>query len=222
MKKIALLLVLALTGCGYQLQSPIAAAPTAIPAADQAALNCAADPAIDQTLVEGNTWNCTLLRETTSADVAVATTEPETVFTGDPYLACPTGSTGVNVDGQPLMFTLDPYGDHRVTGVVCEYEQIGGSIKIPTGMGALVADWQTTCPSGATCEGVWVANSDFEVPNGFLAHIYVYTSLDAAQARFVTFACEYVATQGHSDANIRVPDWASASGSTYDHPGCAQ
>lgn len=165
--------------------------------------------------------------------VVIEEEESGPIFAGDPRSACPTVAyTGK--DGQPLIFALDPYGDYRQSGVVCEYEivgQVGGSVvSIPNGMGALIADWATTCPTGPICEGTWVATEDFRLPAGWLAHVYIYTSVDSAIARFLgnqttgegSFACEYLLSNtGHTVENIRVPEfwstWEETDGSIFGH-----
>ncbi len=135
--------------------------------------------------------------------------------------SCPTEAIGVHPhSGEALIFKENPY-----PGVLCEYELYydnqTAQIKFEAGQAALVADWAATCPTGAACEGVWTATSAFDVPAGWLVHVYVYTSGYSAAARFPTFACEYVAGHsGHTNANIRVAPWALDSGSVFDHPGC--
>lgn len=171
----------------------------------------------------------------------VNTPTPEDVpFTGLTINSCPTASLGYHPDsGEPLIFKMHPYpGD---TNVLCEYEilDLTQEVKVllPGDISGIVADWshgtynfdgtlKDACPKGWECEGVWVAREDFIVPVGTLVHVSVYIREQPASVRFTQtitwtepapgfmapFACEYVATQGHSMWNIRVPAWAQDQG----------
>ena len=153
--------------------------------------------------------------EVTPAGIPVSTNVDITI------VGCQTEGFGKNPNSDAdLIFKLNPY-----PGVACEYEYYSDTetarIEMPAGQAALVQDWALTCPTGAACEGTWVATSTFDVPAGWLVHMWVYNSGYSAAARFPTFACEYVAGHvGHSNANIRVAPWALESGSVFDHPGC--
>lgn len=143
--------------------------------------------------------------------------------------SCPTESMGTNpANGEPLMFAANPY-----PGVLCEYEAYSNTevilIKLTPVQGSIVADWAATCATGPRCEGTWVATGDVTVVPGILVHMYVYASQDAASARFLgnqstgegSFACEYVATPGHTVENIRIPSfwttWKDGEGSIFEH-----
>jgi len=142
---------------------------------------------------------------------------------------CPDKSLGTWYDAKlkgnlPLIAKINPF-----PGVSCEYEAYfegeDVTIQIPDGYAALVADWIAgVCGSGVTCEGVWLGEKSFTLPKGMLVHMYLYPSMYAAQGRFPTFACEYVAdtNQKHTDKNIRVPKWLEPknAGTTLEHKGC--
>ena len=154
-------------------------------------------------------------------------------FTGTVIKDCPLASLGYHPDsGQPLMFKMHPYeGDKNV---LCEYELLfldqEAKITFSPTVVAIVTDWthgtynadgtlKDACPTGWECEGTWVATKDFIVPVGTLVHLFVYVREIPAMQRFTefnqwwaAFPCEYIATQGHSMWNIRVPAWAQAQG----------
>jgi hypothetical protein len=159
-------------------------------------------------------------------------------FTGLVINDCPSASLGTHPDsGQPLIFKMYPYVNADGTGdtnVLCEFEvlDLTQEVKIQfSGTNvAIVADWshgtylangeiKEACPTGWKCEGVWTATDDFIIPAGTLVHAYVYIRETPAKERFTqfnqwwaAFPCEYIATQGHSMWNIRVPAWAQAQG----------
>jgi hypothetical protein len=132
--------------------------------------------------------------------------------------ACPPSAGKNPVTGTELISKLNPY-----PGVACEYEYVNltdpVTVTIPAGQAALIADWGVTCPTGPVCEGTWLATSSFRLPAGILAHVYLYVAREAAEGRFPSFACEYVATPGHTMENIRVPGWAAGMG-TILQPSC--
>jgi hypothetical protein len=135
---------------------------------------------------------------------------------------CPTKSLGVHpYSKEALIFLDNPY-----PGVRCEYELYydTGTTRIVLGPkeSALIADWAASCPSGPKCEGTWVALKTFDVPATWLVHVYVYTDGYVAAARFPSFACEYLAygNKGHTNENIRVPDWAKDFGSILSVSPC--
>lgn len=147
----------------------------------------------------------------TTITVVMNTSTPAATEELPLLLVCPPASAGTNpVTGDPLIAELYPY-----PGVSCEYEYVNEYddvlVNIPDGTAALIADWGVTCPEGALCEGTWVATKSFRLPAGILVHVFLYTSAEAAQGRFPSFAAEYVA-QGHTDANVRVPTWAAGFG----------
>lgn len=125
--------------------------------------------------------------------------------------------------------------------VLCEFEVLDLEqevrIVFSPNVVAIVADWshgtynddgtlKDACPTGWECEGVWVATDGFRIPVSTLGHFFVYIREAPAKQRFTEiiswadpspgsmdpFACEYVATQGHTMWNIRVPAWAQAQG----------
>lgn len=128
------------------------------------------------------------------------------------------------------------------TNVLCIYEvlDLKNPVKVhfSNTVVAIVADWshgtyndngtlKDACPTGWECEGTWVATGDFIIPAGTLSNLHVYIREAPAKQRFTEtiswtnpapagsmapFACEYIATQGHSMANIRIPAWAQAQG----------
>lgn len=166
---------------------------------------------------------------------------------------CPEKSLGYHPDtGEALIFHdhdffyhQDPNDPTKMTGdanILCEFELYSLSsdyqITLPEGGADIVADWShgwnydeagnllDLCPTGAECEGTWVAVKDFIVHKGDLVHVFVYQREQPAKQRFTTkitwtggfmdpFACEYISKAGHDMANIRVPEWADQFGTIY-------
>lgn len=160
---------------------------------------------------------------TEDLDTTVVTEEPVSEPPFDVTInGCPVGSLGTNPNtGEPLIFKMDPY-----PGVLCEFElyyntQIA-KVSFPDGQSPLVQDWAISCPTGPLCEGTWVQTDTVYVPAGVLVHYWVYPNSYTVQARFPTFACEYLAygNKGHTNANIRTAPWALESGSTFNAPAC--
>lgn len=166
----------------------------------------------------------------------------EVPFNGKIVYDCPEASLGYHPDnGEPLIFEMYPFpGDTNVLCKyeVLDLEQ-EVKIELSSNVVAIVADWshgtynddgtlKDACPTGWKCEGVWVATHDFIVPAGTLVNLHVYIREQPAKQRFAEiiswknadgsegsmdpFACEYIATQGHSMWNIRVPAWAQDQG----------
>ncbi len=136
---------------------------------------------------------------------------------------CLNESAGKMPDGTPLKFAVNPS-----SGVLCEYEFFSQDknvkVVIPKGEASLVADWNMTCATGPACEGTWVARpgTSFILPAGWLIHMYVYASEFTAYGRFPSFACDYLryGNKDHTNSNIRVPVWASDSGTILSVPAC--